>query len=81
MTPFLYFAIRSLYRSNGKTLKKLMWCDDDAIKPYFIAAGKALDTAICAVSVRTAWKISRFRLCRRRCKATPFSHSAVSRST
>ena len=42
MTPFLYFAIRSLYRSNGKTLKKLMWCDDDAIKPYFIAAGKAL---------------------------------------
>ena len=24
------------------TLKKIMWCDDDAIKPYFIAAGKAL---------------------------------------
>ena len=22
--------------------KRLMWCDDDAIKPYFIAAGKAL---------------------------------------
>lgn len=42
MTPFLYFAIRSLYRSNGGTLKKLMWCNDDAIKPYFIAAGKAL---------------------------------------
>lgn len=42
MTPFLYFAIRSLYLSKGKTLKKIMWCDDDAIKPYFIAAGKAL---------------------------------------
>lgn len=42
MTPFLYFAIKSLYWSKGKTLKKIMWCDDEAIKPYFIAAGKAL---------------------------------------
>ena len=42
MTPFLYLAIRSLYLSKGKTLKKIMWCDDDAIKPYFIAAGKAM---------------------------------------
>ena len=42
MTSFLYFAIKSLYWSRGKTLKKIMWCDDDAIKPYFIAAGKAL---------------------------------------
>lgn len=42
MVPFLYLAIKSLYRSDGKTLKKIMWCDDDAIKPYFIAAGKAL---------------------------------------
>ena len=42
MTPFLYFAIKSLYWSKGKTLKKIMWCDDDAIKPYFIAAGKTL---------------------------------------
>ena len=42
MTPFLYFAIKSLYWSKGGTLKKVMWCDDDAIKPYFIAAGKAL---------------------------------------
>lgn len=42
MTPFMYLAIKSLYWSNGKTLKKIMWCDDDAIKPYFIAAGKAL---------------------------------------
>ena len=42
MTPFLYLAIRSLYWSKGKTLKKILWCDDAAIKPYFIAAGKAL---------------------------------------
>ena len=43
MTPFLYFAIKSLAWSNGKTLKKLLWCDDETIKPYFIAAGRALD--------------------------------------
>lgn len=42
MTPFLYAAIKSLYLSNGRTLKKLLWCDDASIKPYFIAAGKAL---------------------------------------
>jgi len=42
MTPFLYLAIKSLYWSKGGTLKKIMWCDDDDIKPYFIAAGKAL---------------------------------------
>lgn len=42
MTPFLYLAIKSLDWSKGKTLKRIMWCDDDSIKPYFIAAGKAL---------------------------------------
>lgn len=42
MTPFLYFAIKSVYKKNGENLGKIMWCDDDAIKPYFIAAGKAL---------------------------------------
>ena len=42
MTPFLYLAIKSLYWSKGKTLKKIMWCADDSIKPYFIAAGKNL---------------------------------------
>ncbi len=40
MTPILYFAIKSLYKTNGKSLKKILWCDDDAIKPYFIEAGK-----------------------------------------
>ncbi len=42
MTPFLYLAIKSLYWSKGKTLKTILWCDDEAIKPYFIAAGKGL---------------------------------------
>lgn len=42
MTPFLYLAMKSLHWSKGGTLKKIMWCDDDSIKPYFIAAGKAL---------------------------------------
>lgn len=40
MVPFLYLAIKSLYWSKGKTLKKIMWCDDDSIKPYFIEAGR-----------------------------------------
>lgn len=42
MVPFLYLAIKSLYWSKCGTLKKIMWCDDDAIKPCFIAAGKTL---------------------------------------
>ena len=42
LVPFLYLAIKSLYWSKGGTLKKILWCDDGAIKPYFIAAGKAL---------------------------------------
>ena len=42
MTPFLYLAIKSLYWSKGRTLKQILWCDDAAIQPYFIAAGKAL---------------------------------------
>ena len=42
MTPFLYFAIKSLYWSKGGTLKKILWCDDDSIKLYFIDAGKNL---------------------------------------
>ena len=42
MTPFLYFTIKSLYWSKGGTLKKILWCYDDSIKPYFIAAGENL---------------------------------------
>ena len=28
--------------NKGKTMKKIMWCDDEKIKPYFINAGKIL---------------------------------------
>ena len=42
MTPFLYLVIKSLWWTQGGTLKRILWCDDDAIKPYFIAAGQAL---------------------------------------
>lgn len=45
MVPFLYLAIKSLYWSKGKTLKKIMWCDDENIKPYFIEAGKRITYA------------------------------------
>ena len=42
MTPFLYLAIKSLYWTKGASLKKILWYEDDSIKPYFISAGKAL---------------------------------------
>ena len=42
MTPFLYFAIKSIYKKNGENLGKILWCDDEEIRPYFVAAGKAL---------------------------------------
>ena len=42
MTPLLFLAIKSLYWTRGGTLKHILWCDDEGIKPYFIAAGKAL---------------------------------------
>ena len=42
MVLMLYLAIKSLYRSKGATLGKILWCSDEAIKPHFVAAGKAL---------------------------------------
>ena len=78
MTPFLYLAIKSLYWSKGRTLKKLLWCDDASIKPYFIAAGRAL-TYGSAASFRTVWRISPSPRCRRRCKRTPIFPSAAQR--
>ena len=42
MTPFLYLAIKSLWWSRGGTLKRILWCDDEAIKPYFMEAGRYL---------------------------------------
>mgnify|MGYP000430068154 FL=1 len=32
MVPFLYIAMKSLYWSKGKMLKRIMWCDDGKIK-------------------------------------------------
>ncbi len=45
MTPLLWLAIKSLWWSRGRTLKHIMWCDDEAIRPYFIEAGRALTYA------------------------------------
>ncbi len=42
LTPFLYAAIKSVYKKNGANLGKIMWCGDEEIRPYFVAAGKAL---------------------------------------
>lgn len=42
MAPFLYLAIKSLWWSRGGTLKRILWCDDEAIKPYFMEAGRCL---------------------------------------
>ena len=42
MTPFLYFAIKSIYWSKGRTLRYLMWCSDDGIKKYFMDGGRLL---------------------------------------
>ena len=45
MAPLLYLAIKSLYWTHGGTLKHIMWCDDEAIRPYFIEAGRTLTLA------------------------------------
>lgn len=42
MVPFLYLAIKSIYWTKGKSLKKILWCHDSSIQPYFIEAGKNL---------------------------------------
>ncbi len=42
MSPLFYWIIRSLYKKNGENLKKIMWCDDKEIRPYFVEAGKNL---------------------------------------
>ncbi len=80
MVPMLYLAIKSLYWSKGATLSKIMWCSDEAIKPYFVAAGKAL-TVISAARWRTVWRTSPSRRCRRSCKSAATLNSAVLRIT
>lgn len=51
MMPFLYLAIKSLYWSRGGTLKKILWCEDAAIKPYFIGGRQSADLWQSAPSV------------------------------
>ena len=46
MAPLLHLAIKSLYWTRGATLKRIMWCDDEAIRPYFIEAGRRLTLII-----------------------------------
>ena len=65
MTPLLYLAVKSLYWSKGKTLKKILWCDD---------------AAICAVRWRTVWRRNPFCRCRRRCRRARSFPSAAPRS-
>ncbi len=45
MAPLLHLAIKSLCWTHGGTLKHIMWCDDEAIRPYFIEAGRTLTLA------------------------------------
>ena len=45
MAPILWLAIKSLWWSRGGTLRHIMCCDDDGVKPYFIDAGRALTYA------------------------------------
>lgn len=79
MTPFLYLAIKSLYWSKGRTLKKLLWCDDASIKPYFIAAGRALTYGSLRRQLSDSLEDKPFPRCRRRCKSAPIFPSAAQR--
>ena len=76
MTPFLYFAIKSLYWSKGGTLKKILWCDDDSIKSYFIDAGKNLTYTNLRRQI-SVWRINPFRRFQKNCKNIPISSLAV----
>ena len=82
MTPFIYFAIKSIYKSNGKNLGKIMWCDDEEIRKYFVDAGKALTYGnMCAGSFPTALKMRRSRLLKKNCKGIRSLSSGVSKNT
>ena len=77
MTPFLYLAIKSLYWSKGGTLKKILWCDDDSIKPYFIDAGENLTYTNLRRQIRTVWRINPFRPFPKNCKGISISSLAA----
>ena len=77
MTLFLYFAIKSLYWSKGGTLKKILWCDDDSIKSYFIDAGKNLTYTNLRRHILDSWRINSFRPFPKNCKSISISSLAA----
>ena len=81
LTPFLYLAIKSLYWSRGGTLKKIMWCDDDGIKPYFMAAGKNLRYGNLRRQIADSLEDKPFPPCRRIGRSALSSSSTALRST
>ena len=58
MTPFLYFAIKSLYWSKGKTLKKSCGVMTTPSSPISSPQARRCGTGICAARWRTVWKTS-----------------------
>ena len=81
MTPFLYLAIRSLWWTKGGSLKRILWCDDAAIRPHFIAAGQALRYGNLRRQMGTVSWTPPSPPCRRSCRRGASSPSAVRRST
>ena len=64
----LYIAMKSLYWSEG-TLKKIMWCDDNKIKPLFYRGRKELDIWESEeTNGKIAWKIKYFQNCQKNCR-------------
>ena len=80
MMPFLYLAIKSLYWSGGGTLKKILWCEDAAIKPYFIAAGKAVTYGNLRRQLSDSLEEGLFSCFRKNCKDIPILHLEALRS-
>lgn len=80
MTPLLYLAIKSLYWSGGRTLKKSSGATATPSGRISSPQERRCATATCAASLRTAWRTGRLCLCRRRCKKTSASRSAARRS-
>lgn len=80
MTPLLYLAIKSLYWSGGRTLKKTSGATATPSGRISSPQERRCATTTCAASLRTAWRTGRLCLCRRRCKKTSASRSAARRS-
>lgn len=77
MTPFLYFAIKSLYWSKGGTLKKSCGVTMKPSGSISSPQARRCTTGICAARWRTVWRINRFRRFPRSCKRILISSSAA----